>query len=479
MHRINKYKAKTYILITLIITSLVQVGILWGYQEHGFPTNFLLGIFNSSELSQSETDKMAREDFFKPYRVVLSNGDSSHWIIDSSDARYDKVWNGARQYIKKAVISKPQSSGHNWAGIVTGKGIFLDFKFNVDINLMKWFLQAGGSSGGGDGPRGIYKAFIIPRDGITSSLDTIYILDNETVYKYIINAKSEDLNREVFEGYLAEFGKDISYETKKYWVLKEFDPLGRLSFSYSPDIPCVVETPLSRNYYRINYSVPEKISDMDENILARMILANEQYSYDRTIGMQNTVIFKNQDSIYRVFSDGLMEYKYISSTEGSSREDIGKAFSNAYRFVSRLGTALTPRNGIYLYNARIKDGGNTFEFIFNYIIKNIPVFIEYKPQHIDEKTVEDAIVIEADSKRVLSCRWLVRTVDKSSKSSGYNVGLNSIDKKVLDRSQPAVGDISAAYVIRSAEQKELDPSWVIESTAGERNVLPLVRMEGE
>lgn len=478
MYRISREKVKTYILIALIITSLIQVGILWDYQKHGFPTSFLMTIFNPPELSQSETDQIAREEFFRPYRLILSNGDASHWIIDRGDAMYEKVWSGAKEYIKNVVASKPQSSGEDWGRLVTRKGVFLDFKFNMDMNLMKWFLDLGGSSSSGSGPTGIYKVFIIPRDGVTSSLDTIYVLSDDIVYKYIVDVNSQDLNREYFEKYLVELGQGSRYEKKKYWVIKEFDPMGRLSFLYNPDIPCVVETPLGRNYNRISYSVPDKITDGDQNVLARVILANEQYNYDRTIGMEGNIIFKNQDSIYRIYNNGLIEYKYISSTERSDKEEIGKAFSNANGFISRLGKSLIPKSDTYLSNVRVKNG-NVFEFTFNYVIDNIPVFVEYKPQYSDGRVIRDAIVVEADSNRVLSCTWLVRNIDKNGKSIKYSIGFNSLDKRVLDRTKPAVGDISAAYVISSTEQKELDPSWVIESTAGERSVLPLTRIEGE
>jgi len=479
MYRINREKLKTYILIILILTSLVQVGILWGYQEHGFPTNFLLTIFKSSELSQSEIDRMAREEFFRPYRLVLSSGDLAHWIIGSGDDIYEKVWSGSKEYIKNAILSKPQVSTESWDELVTRKGIFLDFKLNVDVNLMKWFLGMGSSSGSGEGLTGINKVFIIPKDGITTSLDIVYILNEGTVHKYIVNVDNEDLNRETFEKYLVELEEDTKYEAKKYWVIREFDPKGRLSFSYSPDIPCVVEMPLEREYSTLNYSIPGKMEDKDENELAHLILANEQYSFDRTIGMDDTVIFKNQNSIYKIYNDGFMEYTYISSTGHSDREDIGKAFSNAYGFISRLGKSLIPKNNIYLSDVNIKGGGSSFEFTFNYMVDNVPVFIEYNTLFGEKGKISDAIVIEADSRRVLSCRWLVRDIQKNGKKVRYNVGFNSIDKRVLDETIPGVGDISVAYVLRSAGEKELAPSWVIESTTGSRNILPLLRAEGE
>jgi len=422
---------------------------------------------------------MAREEFFRPYRLVLSNGDLAHWIIDSSDAIYEKVWNGSKEYIKSAILSKPQVATESWDELVTRKGIFLDFKLNMDVNLMKWLLGMGSSSGSGEGLAGIHKVFIIPRDGITSSLDIVYILSKETVYKYIVNVNSKDLNRELFEKYLVALKEDTRYDAKKYWVMREFDPKGRLSFSYSPDIPCVVEMPLGRDYNTLSYSVPDKMENKDENELAHLILANEQYSYDRTIGMDDTVIFKNQNSIYKIYSDGLLEYTYISSTGRSDREDIGTAFSNAYGFISRLGKSLVPKNNIYLTKINVKNGGRSFEFTFNYMVDNVPVFIEYNARFGEEDKVSDAIVIEADSRRVLSCRWLMRDIQKNGKKVKYNVGLNSIDKKVLDNTIPGVGDISVAYVLTLTGRKELDPSWVIESTTGSRNILPLLRTEGE
>lgn len=40
MFLIKSERVKQYILIILVITSIIQVGILWNYQRRGMPTNF-------------------------------------------------------------------------------------------------------------------------------------------------------------------------------------------------------------------------------------------------------------------------------------------------------------------------------------------------------------------------------------------------------------------------------------------------------
>ena len=47
MFLIKSEKVKQYILVILVITSIIQVGVLWNYQRRGMPTNFLWNIISA------------------------------------------------------------------------------------------------------------------------------------------------------------------------------------------------------------------------------------------------------------------------------------------------------------------------------------------------------------------------------------------------------------------------------------------------
>ena len=97
LYRIYKERLKFYILILLIITSLVQLGILWSYQNQGLPFNFMY-LFNNNQTSVDYSQPM--RDFFSPYKVIISEGfDSSKWILNKNDNNYKDLWKIAKFYI--------------------------------------------------------------------------------------------------------------------------------------------------------------------------------------------------------------------------------------------------------------------------------------------------------------------------------------------------------------------------------------------
>jgi len=49
MKWLGRERLKLYILFLLILTSFIQVGILWYYQNRGVPTNFLWGFFYKAQ----------------------------------------------------------------------------------------------------------------------------------------------------------------------------------------------------------------------------------------------------------------------------------------------------------------------------------------------------------------------------------------------------------------------------------------------
>ena len=73
MSQALKERLKNYIIIMLILTGIAQVGILFGYQNQGTPTNFIMGLFgNTGRIS----DNAARDMLFAPDRIIMSGGDT-------------------------------------------------------------------------------------------------------------------------------------------------------------------------------------------------------------------------------------------------------------------------------------------------------------------------------------------------------------------------------------------------------------------
>ena len=84
MSRVRRERFKSYILALLIVSSIIQVGILWEYQNHGFPISFLMPIFAGSGSNASDISEVSRQEYFVPFRIIVSNGNESHWLISLS-----------------------------------------------------------------------------------------------------------------------------------------------------------------------------------------------------------------------------------------------------------------------------------------------------------------------------------------------------------------------------------------------------------
>ena len=134
-----KERLKTVLIIVLVLTGLLQVGILWSYQSQGTPFSFLLALF-SSDIQVS--DETIREKLFVPEKLVISNGENDYWIIAENHDYYDKlldeVFSGlsgiAEGNVELSVSRKMGGHSHETR-------IIVDFGFTLEPDLLGWFLD--------------------------------------------------------------------------------------------------------------------------------------------------------------------------------------------------------------------------------------------------------------------------------------------------------------------------------------------------
>ncbi|HHW49711.1 MAG TPA: hypothetical protein GXX14_13995 [Clostridiaceae bacterium] len=479
MQLLKNERIKSYILIVLIILSFIQIGILLSYQSHGLPIGFFASIFRSVGKPDFVSFKNIRDEYFVPFRLAVSDGQSSHWLIDKDDELYKKIWDGTKTYLNTALSGKQPSGGdiwpveQKWAELVIKKGILVEFRSSIGIGLIKWFLDINAENAGG--PYGVHKIMVIPGDGVVERSTYLYITDGQMVYRYIIYNSISELIGDGFDGIINKLKTDKKYELKSYWVMKNIDPANKLPFTYSPEILCVVQRPAYRNYRNISYLVPEKIFSAGSDEVAELVLASEKFSYDGSVDYEDTIIFKNQDNLYRIYKNGLLEYRYISSHERVSEEEIDEAFVQACSFIKRISENFVSGAGIYLSGARMNRTQGTFEFRFDYMVDEIPVVFDYNSGMGGGKSASNAIVIEANGKRVLYCKWMLKEFNQGSKVIKYDARAENVINELLKFSGLSVKDILAAYVVSSDEGTDVGPSWVVEKADGERHIVMLNR----
>ncbi|NSW90775.1 MAG: hypothetical protein HPY74_08905 [Firmicutes bacterium] len=484
---ISKEKVKSIVLALLILSSIIQVGILWVYQSHRLPFNFFSVVFNRNNMNDTtDIGKKAKNEIFIPYRIIASNGNDAHWLIKEEEDIFYKLWDEGQEYLKRILSSdNVQAVNVNmWDNLVVRKSFLFEFRAGIKTSLVKWFLNIAGTSS--EHPESIYKILILPDEDINKN-NTVYILSEKNLYKYVFPFQKNDMSVEDYNGIIRQLEADRSLV--QYNIIKEIDPENKFPFKIPPDVLCVVSGPKYRKFTTVTYSFGEKVSDIEE--VAAIILANEKESYDRYIDRNNTLVFKNLNNTYRLYSNGLLEYKYVPGAGDQEKGDIGSAFEKAYIFISRIKNYLmNTEAGLHL--VKIKDDNpNYYEFIFEYMIDGYPVYISNNiemKEEVEEKKgaqFKNAISIKVNSRRIIESNWLLINFDKNRDNREYNVYfedmLNEISKKysIQRLSDFAVKNIMVVYMIDSGIGKKIGPVWVVEKPDGGYYNVPMIQKKDD
>ncbi|MCX7924093.1 MAG: hypothetical protein N3B21_19100 [Clostridia bacterium] len=472
---------KFSLLIILIMTSLIQVGILWSYQNHGLPTYFLSAFFQSTNKSDYRDIDKIKLNYFKPYRIIVSAGwyDDSHWLISMNNGIYNQVWDEAKEfYIKHILSSKPtkvmEYDEIKWGGLVARSPFVFEFKTNIKSEAIKWFLNSQYSSDGG--PIGIHKIAVTFSDQDYNYSDTAYVYDGNKVYAYIISNNSGlILNSAGHEKLVADLSQDAGLTN--YSITKEFFP-GKEPAYLAKDMLVVLKGPKYREIPSISSSIPDigikesyNFSDFEE--IAQNVLGNQKDSYDPDEGKYNTVIFKKMSSLYRIFSDGLMEYKHQGVLQDVGKGSVNEALGKAIEFIDEKRELVS---GVNISLSGISESTNTFTFTFDYSmsfdksIGDIPIaFYNYGPDGA-EKVLNNAITIEANSKKVVKCGWIIKKFERNKEAYSYNVNFeDAVDNTfksytdIKNSNDFLISDIGISYVIKSSNVKKqvLEPELIV------------------
>lgn len=478
-------RIKTYILLFLVVTSLVQIGILWSYQNHGFPIGFLSAFFVSKGSSIPGIDNITREEYFVPYRIIVSNGNESHWVIRSSDLNFSNLWNDAKSCLKQILGSKqsPGMTSEDWGDLVTKKGLVFEFKASIRQDLLRWFLDMPEASS--ENMPGLHKMMIA--QGFENNIN-VFLLDRDRVYRYTLPVDARvGAGTGVggfYAGLFAGLEKNEENKPEAYYVIREMDRSTRKLSSLSPDILCVTGERKYREYQDISVSVPEKVSDMDQ-MSSVVFRGNERDSYDRYEDSEGTIIFRNLDRIYRIYRDGLLEYKYLPGVDGTDKGSINAAFVRASEFVERVTMSLSPGDAV-LYLSNVKENQGSYEFAFDYMVSDIPVYFSPDGKEgSDEKGSAagaggNALVIEANGRRVLSCRWMIRSFKKIPGTSTYNLGFEEIlNASNLRYNEVFIEEMGVSYVVGNGDVERQGPVFAIKTSDGARHFVPISKEQEE
>lgn len=449
MRHISKERIKSIVITGLLITSLIQVGILWGYQSQGTPTNFLMGIFGRQ--NQVISNDAVREKLFTPDKLIISNGDGSHWLISRQDSLFKQITDEAGVYLKnitKGNLARSKPS-EDWGSISSKQGFILEFKTAISPDLLKWFT--GISKLSGDAP--VVFKMMIKQNSVDESLSEVYILgpDGELGNYSVNNIERPQSMQEMLTVF-----EDENSPYRNYSSMRDlgFDK----AMPFDPDVLHITKSPRLWPYYQLKAEVPAGLTN--DNELAEIMLGSEKDRYNKNV-YKGFLQFSNTENMYKVYDDGYLSYKYLSDPSLSEKGGIGEALMKAYTFISRLDRLTNMKTDIYL--SVVEDSHQGFyRFKFDYRYDDLPVFINLKTKGSVGDPAKNAITIDASSKRVLQCDWIMREFSQAAKQSYKDRFLDIMVYYGISYTNMKIKDITTGYYLDSADMLKMDPSLLIQ-----------------
>jgi hypothetical protein len=375
----------------------------------------------------------------------------------------------------QAKSDKPDTDIKDWYKLVDNRDFVFEFKVNIKLSLLKDFLNISETSS--DSPSGVLKMIISPwADTTNYNSNTIYINDGIKIYKYTLQLNPKgSLNDKISYDNII---KDLTDSTQKgnvkvYSFLKQ--AVGDNLLGFNDDLIVVTSGNKFVKYNGLATTMFPgfKSKDLDTNKIALKILGSEKDNYDTSIDETNkTIELKTLNNIYKVYSNGFMEYTYVPAQSSSLKGEFNDAFRNALEFVKKLGL-ISDNTSLFLsgYN---EDNDKYYKFEFDYMVSDaandFPIYLNYNYKDSDGtvQILHNSIIITANSKNVLSCTAMLKAFKFTSGTKDYGIGLGEAnyvkDPKLLADKTTTGRDVSISYEMGNEEEnKDLNLLWVVKA----------------
>ncbi len=480
-------KFRAFLLVLLMALCVIQIGILWSSQSGSVPFYFLSNLF-TSKLNSETTVEEVKEKYILPYRIVLSAGfDDDHYIIPNGSSDYTKLWDGARVYLTEALNSNYKNttpfSEDVWGGLVAKKPYTFEFSTLIPIDIFKWALDMNDTTG--KGLNGIYKFVICPDDPDNNYADTVYIRDNNNIYTYeVADFKGEALDQKEFDE--IEQRQRNSENSKNYKMAIEayknapikisLDLLGPLTQKSRESYPAVNLTSFI-GVAELDYS-PE-----DFYQIGKELFGQNSNAYDYDVDTSGSAVFKNGNGVYRLYKNSVLEYKDIGS-KGTSEKGIVEAYKKAISFIMDRSSRNDLMSNLSVYLKSIDETGDSFVFNFDYSVAlggekgEVPVLLKDYKINESGKTLNNCLSIEATSRKVINCEWLVLNFKPDEEMMSYQWSFPDMHAKVfntyeeLGKQELSAKDFGIYYVLNNnkLQAQKITPSFVLFTMNGSYDI---------
>jgi hypothetical protein len=487
----TKEKAKSLLLMSLILLSVFQVGIYWDRQSQWIPFRFFTELISqqkallSYDLRQVEKQKLK---YFKPSRIVISDEQSVRWDINAESPVYKSLWEDIRiQYLPQILKRKPVKimPKEDWYSLLETRNTMIELESEMKRDLLNYFIFGNHTSaieiGTDQNFSSIQKIIVVPSEDVNDNINTLYVYSPEGIYRFVMT---------IPEGALPKAAYNPDYETLKkeninhpYKMNGEVYRIKNLQEDQliSIEEDDFVQIPSIEEY------IPDSMQirfDNLEKIQESILLYRKDSLLPRMDKETGDAVFSDTENIFRLNNEGVFTYQFLPEIK-DAKNDRGGALLQALAFIEMRKKLLdgvevvlsdvpeiqsTEKNAT---SVSVKNSVNSsvFTFSFVYRFQNTPIY-NYNSAL---KILEAPITISATSDRVTNCRWVVRSF-KESKKYSYNLFFNNFYTQLvsafpnLKNSKEMLSNIRKAYVTGLVE----NPNWVV-FTPTKSYVLPMLR----
>ena len=478
MFRTYKERVKSVLLFILLLSSIVQVGMLWNDLEHSFPRSFfsdlLPGWFGQTEeLSGADNGLPAgAEIIIKPYTITVCDGEESHYLLPRKSEAFAQMLSFGMLFYEEILTVRPtlELPLEDWGKLVSRKGVLLDYKVPIRRSMLQWTIDLVHSAAGA--PAEIEKLLVTVNDGADGQTVRIYVRTSSQILQVLSKRVTYQDMLSLIHDSIANIEED-SLNSTKYKIISEFGSRGFPGFA--SDVLCVVEGQKTKMFRKLKYAIPTDIRDKTE--LENAILGDDIHSYNRSLDYSDTLVFKNITSIYRLKHDGLMEYDYIPAVQDHEKGSLEGALRNALAFVHRIETGLLGSAELYLSGIYEYESDSVYRFTFDYILDDHPLLFQYSHKQGEQNMVyRNAITVFSNETRNISCRWLMVEPYFGNDIIRAQTYFETIDSEegltTLD-----VDAISIAYFVDVNQYDDNNPAiwpvWALSSPDGEIRIVPM------
>lgn len=477
MRKDNKERIKTKILISLIILSVIQIGIHWNMQTQGLPFHFISKIFGGNGRAANLDVDSLKNRYFTPDSITVSIS-TSHWRLDERDSQFKKVWEDIRDnYIPSIIKKKPEKilPKEQWAEITSYRCVRIDFEISWPSNIIHWLAQV--KPGDTKAFEGIKSIVIAPQLDVNETVNTIFIYDNNQIYRYQVNIDDEFLAKR----YYSNLADELTAKNKP--ILRLLSTVS--NFTSEEDIYVALTDGKGSAFSKISTGIPEQIvlnrANMENYNIQDNILLDQKESLSADYADSSKyVMFTDTENLYRLYENGILEYKYIPSTV-SNQDDISAAFKHAVTFIEQRRHLVGDAD--IVLKSIDKEHSNIYRIEFEYKLEGVPVYYTER----QGAGISSPLIIKANSERILECRWVIRYFNKFDKPMDYSVNFADLLNKQIVSTYPEILEsrdklfkrLEPGYIynLSDLDSAFLLPNWII-STNSKDYFIPLARKGG-